>query len=120
MNVVEVGNSHSKRLELLIKLRKLVGRAGYRPRPIPNDVTSGDLRFCTRRPLRNVIVYLKNFPEVRSMRAAFYVGSTTMKTGPQAAIEPTKGEVQIKVARAGVEANPNVTTRAISIGQAVP
>ena len=36
------------------------------------------------------------------MKAAFYVGNTTMKTGPQTAIEPTLGKVQIQVAYCGI------------------
>ena len=36
------------------------------------------------------------------MKGAFYVGNTTMRTGPQAAIEPTFGQAQIKVAYCGI------------------
>jgi 2-desacetyl-2-hydroxyethyl bacteriochlorophyllide A dehydrogenase len=36
------------------------------------------------------------------MKAAFYVGNATMKTGPQAAVEPAPGMAQIKVAYCGI------------------
>jgi 2-desacetyl-2-hydroxyethyl bacteriochlorophyllide A dehydrogenase len=36
------------------------------------------------------------------MKAAFYVGNTTMKTGPQPALEPGPGQVQIKVGYCGI------------------
>jgi 2-desacetyl-2-hydroxyethyl bacteriochlorophyllide A dehydrogenase len=36
------------------------------------------------------------------MKAAFYVGNTSMKTGPQAAVEPAAGMAQIKVAYCGI------------------
>ena len=36
------------------------------------------------------------------MKAAFYVGNTTMSTGPQAGIEPAAGQVQIKVGYCGI------------------
>ena len=36
------------------------------------------------------------------MKAAFYVGNATMRTGPQTAIEPTLGKVQIQVAYCGI------------------
>jgi 2-desacetyl-2-hydroxyethyl bacteriochlorophyllide A dehydrogenase len=36
------------------------------------------------------------------MKAAFYIGNTTMKTGPQTVVKPTYGEAQIKVAYCGI------------------
>ena len=36
------------------------------------------------------------------MKAAFYLGNATMRTGPQPAIEPTFGRAQIKVAYCGI------------------